>query len=177
LRRLTRDSPTTEQEIPIPALVVLAVAVLAGPSAATADSTFTTNLCQLVPAKQVSSIVGVSSKCTNAASTKGPGSTIYSANWGGKASTDPRVQVTISVYTNAGVLQLAKHNLKQGLPGPPKAVSGIGSAADVATGAASTGIHLNVGKYIAYINVSPPGKPSTSIASVEALAKAVAARL
>lgn len=156
-------------------LAVIAVAMLAPAATAAAHRAVTTNVCKLVPAKAVTAIAGTST-CTNAAATKGPGSTLYEGNWVGTTSTAPRVQVTIAVYSDTGVLQLAKHNLKQGLPGPPKAVTGIGSGAFVATGAASTGIHLDVGKYIAYIVVNTTGK-AVPVASVEALGKAVAGRL
>ena len=158
-------------------VAVTAVAALAGATAVAAPSTFSANICALVPTKQVVAISGVSAACTKAAPTNGPGSKIYMANWAGKTPTSARLQVTIAVYTDPGVLQLAKHNLKQGLPGTPKSVANIGSAAYLSTAADSTGLHLNVGKYIAYINVTATGKPSWSTASVEALGKAVAARL
>lgn len=84
------------------------------------------------------------------------------------------MQVTVALYTDQGALQLATRNLKQGLPGgTPRKVAGIGSAAYEATGATSTGLHFRVGKYIAYLTLNKP----RATASLETLAKAVAARL
>lgn len=153
------------------------IAALAVASAAEAGSSFKGNVCSVVPAKKVAAISGASSKCTNAKPSKGPGSTIYVGNWAGKTPTSPRTQVTIALYTDAGALQLAKRNLNQGLPGTPKKVSGIGSAAYEATGASGAAIHFNVGKYIAYLNLTTAGKAAKSKASLESLAKAIAARL
>ena len=158
-------------------LVVLVFAALAAASAAGAATDFKGNVCAMVPAKQVTAIAGVSSNCANAKPSQGPGSTIYVGNWAGLTRKSPTVQVTVAVYTDTGALQLAKQNLKQGLPGPPKKVAGIGSAAYEAKGALSAGIHLSVGKYIAYINLSTIGTPPKSATVLEPLAKAVAARL
>ena len=96
---------------------------------------------------------------------------------GGLTPKSPTVQVTVAVYTDSGALKLAKQNLKQGLPGPPKKVSGIGSAAYEAKGALSAGIHVAVGKYIAYISLNTIGTPPKSATVLEPLAKAVAAHL
>jgi hypothetical protein len=131
----------------------------------------------MVSAKQVTAIAGVSSNCTNAKPSQGPGSTIYVGNWPGMTPKSPTVQVTVAAYTDAGALQLATHNLKQGLPGPPKKVTGIGSAAYEAKGALSAGVHVMVGKYIAYISLNTIGTPPRTAAVLEPLAKAVAARL
>lgn len=158
-------------------LAVTLFAALAAASVAGARSNFNGNVCRLVSAKQITAIPGVSSSCTNAKPSKAPGSTIYTGNWAGNTPRSPRVQVTVAFYTDMGVLQLAKSNLEQGLPGTPRKVAGIGSAAYEATGGLSTGIHFNVGKYVVYISVNTVGKPPRSTASLEALAKAVAARL
>ncbi len=158
-------------------LPVLVFAVLATAPAAGAAPGFKGNVCAMVSAKQVTAIAGVSSKCTNAKPSQGPGSTIYIGNWAGLTPKSPTVQVTVAVYTDTGVLQLAKQNLKQGLPGPPKKVAGIGSAAYEAKGALAVGIHVSVGKYIAYINLNTIGKPPKSATVLEPLAKAIAARL
>jgi hypothetical protein len=153
------------------------VAALVAASVAEAGSSFKGNVCSVVPPKKVAAISGVSSKCVNAKPSRGPGSMIYVANWAGKTPTSPRMQVTIALYGDAGLLQLAKRNLNQGLPGTPKKVSGIGSAAYEGVGASSTAIHFSVGKHIAYVSVTAVGKPSRSAASLEALAKGIAARL
>ena len=135
------------------------------------------NVCGLLTAKQATAISGVSSKCTNAKPSQGPGSKIYEGDWAGLKPTSPTLQVTVAVYGDPGALQLATRNLKQGLPGPPKKVSGIGEAAYEATGAMGAGIHVAVGKDIAYISVSTPGTTPKSAAVVEPVAKAVAANL
>ena len=158
-------------------LAGLVFAGLVTASAAGAAPGFKGNVCALVSAKQVTAIPGVSSKCTNAKPSPGPGSTNYVGNWAGLTPRSPTVQVTVAVYTDTGALQLAKHNLKQGLPGPPKKVAGIGSAAYEGKGALSAGIHVSVGKYIAYISLNTIGTPPKSAAVIEPLAKAVAARL
>ena len=64
--------------------------------------------------------------------------------------------------------------------GPPRAAEEggrIGSAAYEGKGALSAGIHVSVGKYIAYISLNTIGTPPKSAAVIEPLAKAVAARL
>jgi hypothetical protein len=160
-----------------PTLALVLLAALAGASSAPALGAGKLNVCSLLTAKQVAAIRGVSSKCANAKPAPGPGATIYVANWAGKTPTSPRVQVTVSLYADQGLLQLAKRNLKQGLPGVPRKVAGIGSAAFEATGASATGIRFAVGKYVALVMVTGNGKPSWSTKSVEALARAVAARL
>ena len=126
---------------------------------------------------QVTAISGVSSKCTNAKLSREPGSTIYVGNWAGLTPKSPTLQVSVAVYTDTGAFQLAEQNLKQGLPGPPKKVYGIGSLAYEAKGALSVGIHIAVGKYIAYLSLNTIGTPPKSATLLEPLAKAVAARL
>jgi hypothetical protein len=158
-------------------LAVPVFAALATVSAAGAAPVFIGNVCAMVSAKQVTAIAGVSSKCTNAKPSQGPGSKIYIGNWAGLTPQSPTVQVTVAVYTDTGALQLAKQNLKQGLPGSPKKVVGIGSAAYEAKGAQAVGIHLAAGKYIVYINLNTIGTPPKSATVLEPLAKAVAARL
>ena len=155
--------------------VVLGALVTA--SVAGAAPVFKGNVCGLVTAKQATAIAGLSSKCTRTAPSQGPGSTIYVGNWAGLSKTSPTLQVTVAVYTDPGALKLARQNLKQGLPGPPKKVAGIGSAAYEAKGALSAGIHVAVGKYIAYITLATTGAPPKSATVLEPLAKAVAARL
>jgi hypothetical protein len=83
----------------------------------------------------------------------------------------------VSSYSDHGLLQLAKRNLNQGLPATPKKVTGIGSAAYEATAPNSTGLRFAVGKYVVLVAVNTIGKPSWSTKAVEALAKAIAARL
>lgn len=156
---------------------VIVCAALATASVAGAAPSFTGNVCAMVSAKQVTAIAGVSSKCTNAKPSQGPGSKLYVGNWAGLTPQSPTVQVTVAVYTDSGALQLAKQNLKQGLPGPPKKVAGIGSAAYEAKGALAVGIHVAVGKYIAYLSLNSIGAPPKSATVLEPLAKAVAARL
>ncbi len=153
------------------------LAALATVSAAGAKTSFTNNVCSLVTAKQVTAIPGVSTNCMNAKPSQGPGSTIYVGNWAGLTRTSPSLQVTIARYTDPGVLQLAQHNLRQGLPGPPKKVKGLGGPAYEAMGADEVGIHVAVGSYIAYITLAAVGAQPKSPSVIEPLAKAVAAKL
>jgi len=158
-----------------PAIVLLAA--LATASAAAAAPGFNGKVCGLVSAKQVTALAGVSSKCTNATPSKGLGSTMYVGNWAGLTAKSPTVQVTVALYSDAGAFKLAQQNLKQGLPGPPKKVAGIGSAAYEAKGALSVGIHFTIGKYIVYVSLNTIGTPPKSATMLEPLAKAVAAGL
>ncbi len=158
------------------ALAATLVAALAAASSAGARPGAAVNVCRLLTAKQVAAVPGVSPKCANAKPMPGPGSTIYTANWAGKTATSAHLQVTLSLYTDQGMLGLAKRNLKQGLPGPPRKVAGIGSGAFEATGAAAQGIHVAFGKYVVVVILSGTGKlPQTTV--IEAVAKKIIARL
>jgi hypothetical protein len=117
-----------------------------------AKPAFNGDVCTIVSAKQVTSISGVSAKCTAAKPSKGPGSTIYVGNWAGLTPKSPTVQVTVASYTDPGAAYEAK-------------------------GASSVGIHVAVGKYIAYLSLNGVGTPPKSPTVLEPLAKAVAARL
>jgi hypothetical protein len=157
------------------ALAGFAVLVLAAP--AEARQAFDGKVCGLVSAKQIKAVPGLSLTCTNARPSKGIGSTNYVGNWAGKTASSPSLQITIALYTDSGALQLAKRNLEQGLPGTPKLVAGIGTRAYEAVGASSAGIHFSLGKYIAYVILNTRAASPRSTGSLEALAKAVAARL
>ena len=154
------------------ALAVFALTLFAAP--AEAATGFHSKVCVLVTAKQTATVRGLSTKCTNAPSSQGPGSTIYVGNWAGKTPTSSHLQVTVSVYNDTGMFQLATRNLRQGLPGgPAKRVAGIGGAAYEATGAGSAGIHFTVGKDVVAIVLTA----SSSTASLESIAKTIAAEL
>jgi hypothetical protein len=148
--------------------------------AADAAPVFSGNVCALLTAKPVTAITGVTSKCKNVAPLPGPGSTQYVGNWAGVTPKSPALQVTVVKYTDPGALQLAVHNLKQGLSGgTPKKVAGIGDAAYEAKGSASAGpgIHVAIGKYIAYISLSTVGGAALSPSVLEPIAKDVVAKL
>jgi hypothetical protein len=158
-------------------VLITAVTLTAGTLAAAsagARPAFSRNVCRLVSAKQIAAIPGLSPRCTNARPSKAPGSTLYVGNWPGKAPSSPRLQVTVALYADPGVLALAKRNLRQGLPGTPRRVAGIGSAAYEASGAGTTSIHSSVGKYVVYINLSAS---RASRMTVEALGKSIATQL
>jgi hypothetical protein len=158
--------------------IVALLAALAAAATAGARSSFTGNVCGLVSARQIATIPGLSSRCTTTRPSRGPGSTIFTGNWAGKTPSSPHLQVTIAAYADQGALQLAKRNLKQGFPGgAPRKVPGIGSAAYEATGAGAIGLHLSVGKYVAYLILTGGSNPRRSSASLETLAKSIAARL
>jgi hypothetical protein len=153
--------------------VTLTAGTLAAASAG-ARPAFSGNVCRLVTAKQIAAIPGLSARCTNARPSKGPGSTLYVGNWQGKTPSSPHLQVTVALYLDQGALALAKRNLRQGLPGTPRTVARIGSAAYEASGAGTTGIHFSVGKYVVYITLSAS---RTSRMTVEALGKSIATQL
>ena len=156
-------------------LAVFVVLALAEP--AEARSNFNRNVCTLLSAKQVTAVPGVSTNCTNAKPSRGLGATNYIGNWAGKTPRSARLQVTVSLYTDTGALQLARRNLKQGLPGPPRKVAGIGSAAYEAIGALSSGVHFATGKYVVYVSLNTIGSPPRSTVSIEGIAKAIASKL
>ena len=160
-------------------LLVAAIAGLVLTSPAGARPVFDGKVCGLLTAKQIATVPGLSPACRNARPTKGLGSTMYVGNWPGKTPTSPILQVTIARYTDSGALQLAKHNLRQGLPGgPPRKVPGVGAGAYEANGASSVGIHFTVGGYVGYVSLNTRGTASRALeAALETLAKAVAARL
>lgn len=156
-------------------LVVAALLWAASP--ADASPSFNGDVCALLTAKQVTSIAGVTAKCNNQPPQQAPGSKIYVGDWMGATPKSPSVQVTVAVYSDKGMLRLADHNLAQGLPGPPKKVVGIGDAAFEAKGGFAVGIHVAVGKDIAYITLSSIGKSPKSPSIIEPVAKDVAAKL
>ena len=156
-------------------VVALVVAVLVAASSAGARSSL--RVCRLVAAKQATTISGVSSRCTESKPLQGPGSTIYTGNWAGKTPRSPRLQVSVSVYSDKGLLKRAKGNLNQGLAGAPKKVAGIGSGAYAATGGIVAEIHFAVGKDIVAVLLTTIGKPPRVTPALKAFAKAIAAHL
>ncbi|GEM_PF-1653726 len=169
---------TVGRRVPITMLAVAAAALaaLAVAAAATARVRFSGNVCGLVSVQRVARVTGGSSHCAKAPPSTGPGARIYAATWAGTTGTSPRLQVTVSVYTDARLLKLAKRNLKQGLPpGTPRPAHGIGQAAYEASGASGTGIHFTLDRYVVYLTFS--GKTPRPLATLEGIAKTVAARL
>jgi hypothetical protein len=75
------------------------------------------------------------------------------------------------------MLSLATHNLKQGLVGTPKTVSGIGDGAFESKNASAVELKRVSGKYIAIITLSSVRKPPKSPAELESLGKAVVTAL
>jgi hypothetical protein len=158
---------------------VVVAALLCCAQTAGAAPVFSGNVCGLLTAKQVTAISGVTAKCKNEAPIPALGGKQYVGDWAGLMATSPSLQVTVVKYADPGALQLAVHNLKQGLSGgTPKKVTGIGDAAYEAKGPpdAGPGIHVAIGKYIAYINLSVRG-PSSSPTLLEPIAKDVVAKL
>jgi hypothetical protein len=159
--------------------VVVVAAVLCCAQTAGAAPVFSGNVCGVLTASQVTAISGVTAKCKNEAPLPAPGGKQYVGDWAGLTTKSPSLQVTVVKYTDRGALQLAVHNLKQGLPvGTPKKVAGIGDAAYEAKGPPNTGpgIHVAIGNYVAYINLSVRG-PSVSPSLLEPIAKDVVAKL
>jgi hypothetical protein len=156
------------------AVVLLALAV---PAAASAGTTaFKGNVCSLVSSKTVTAIKDVSSACSEQRPLPSPGGKDYVGTWKGLTPTTS-LQVTIEAFTDSGMRSLAVHNLKQGLVGAPKSVSGIGDAAFEAKNASAVELKLATGKYIAIITLSSVRKPPKSPAELESLGKAVVVAL
>jgi hypothetical protein len=158
-------------------LTLLAAALAALAVAPSAGARSSLKVCSLISAKQVATIVGLSSRCSQAAPLPGPGSTIYTGNWAGKTPRSPQLQVAVSVYGDKGALKMARLNLGQGLVGASKKVKGIGSAAYGATGAAAAEIRFVVGKDIVALILTTVGKQPRVTPALTALAKAIATRL
>jgi hypothetical protein len=157
-------------------IVLFAVLVIA--PAATAAPVFKGNVCGLLTAKQVTAIAGVTAQCNNQPPLPAPGGKQYEGDWKGVTPKSPTLQVTVVVYSDSGWQQKADHNLPQGLPGgTPKKVTGIGDAAYEASGTFAVGIHVAVGKNIAYISLNEVGKTPNSPVLIEPVAKDVAAKL
>ena len=154
---------------------VLVLALVLMPAKAPKPA-FSGNVCGTVPANVVAAIPGVSPHCTNAQPVPGPGSTDYVGNWTG-APRLPGLQVTVASYTDKGLLELARHNLEQGLPGPPSPIKGLGGPAYEAKGAMAVGIHIAKGDYIAYITLTAVQSPPKSPKVLEPLAIALAKKL
>jgi hypothetical protein len=159
--------------------VVVLAAVLAMAPVAGAAPVFKGNVCGLLTAKQVAAIPGVTSSCKNAAPLPALGGKQYEGDWAGVTPKSPTLQVTIGAYSDPTALQLAVHNLKQGFSGgTPMKVAGIGNAAYEAKGNGfGPGIHVAIGKYIAYISATSIGAPKPTLAQLEPIAKDVAAKL
>ena len=153
--------------------VVVLLVALAAPAGATAEATaFKGKVCSLVSAKTITAVKDVSSACSEQSPLPSPGGKDYVGRWKGLTPTT-NLQMTIEVFTDPGMLSLATHNLKQGLVGTPKSVSGIGGGAFESKNASAVDLKLVTGKYIAIITLSSVRKPPKSPAELEPLAKAV----
>jgi hypothetical protein len=157
--------------------VALASTLTLAAGAAAGTSAAKVSVCRLLGKKQVSAIRGVSTRCTSQAALPGPGSTTYVGTWAGTTAQSPHLQVTVSVYTDGGALQLAKRNLDQGLTGAPKKANGIGSGAYTASSPMATEVKFAVGKDVVVVIASPIAKSSRSSRSVEVVAQALAKKL
>ncbi len=164
-------APSIGLAVALGSALVLAAVAAAGTSAAKVT------VCRLLGKTQVAAIHGVSTRCVGQAALPGPGSTIYGGTWAGTTARSPHLQVTVSVYTDAGALQLAKRNLNQGLTGTPRKVTGIGSGAYLASGPAATEVKFAAGKDVVVVIASPIAASSKSTRSVEAVARALAKKL
>jgi len=144
---------------------------------AASAANFNGKVCSLLTTRQVTAIQGVTSRCTNAKPLPGPGSTIYVGNWAGKTARSAHLQVTVSSYADQGALQLGRRNLAQGLVGTPRKLTLGKLPAYEATGAGATQLRFLLGKQTVLVTVNTIAGPAASTKSVEALAKAIAARL
>ena len=158
-------------------VVLLATLAAASPGSARPDA-FSGNVCGLLTAKQVTAIGGVTASCKNGAPLPGPGSKQYTGNWAGATPKSPQLQVTVAAFTSTDFLKRAVQNLRQGLPGgTPKKVTGIGDGAYEAKGPLGPGIHVALGKYVAYLSLTAVGGPPPTLSQLEPIAKDVAAKL
>ena len=157
--------------------VVVLLAALAVPAGASAGATlFKGKVCTLVSSKTITAINDVSSACSEQPRLQSPGGYDYVGTWKGFTPTTS-LEVTIEVFTDTGMLSLATHNLKQGLVGTPKSVSGIGNGAFESKNASAVDLKLVTGKYIAIITLSSVRKPPKSPTELEPLGKAIVTAL
>ena len=157
--------------------VVVLLAALAVPAGASAGAAaFKGKVCSLVSSKTVTAIKDVSPACSEQSPLPSPGGKDYVGTWKGLTPTT-NLQITIEAFTDPGMLSLATHNLKQGLVGTPKSVSGIGNRAFESRSALAVDLKLVTGKYIAIITLSSVRKPPKSPAELESLGKAVVTAL
>jgi hypothetical protein len=157
-------------------VVVLAAAGLTVPAEG-ARGSFSGNVCSMLTAKQVTT-VHAPSKC-KPTTLQGPGFTSSNGTWGTVTATGPHLSVTVNAYQSTGsaYFQIAKKVMNK-LPGQAKKVSGIGSLAyeSGADGSTLAAINFILGKDIVDINLRAV-QPPTSLAALNALAKAIAAQL
>jgi len=156
---------------------IAAVATLVGVARADPAGTFSGNVCGLLNAKQVASVVAAT-KCTPEPKVAGAGITAYHGYWGASPASSTRPYLSFQINTgNAAYLQRAKAALPQTLmiAGTPKKIAGIGSYAYEAAGTTRTAIGFQAGTYICTIVVQKAkGK---SLSSFNKLAKIVAGKL
>ncbi len=155
--------------------VVFAALVICG-SAGAHSTVFTGNVCKFVPAKAIASVPGLTSSCTEQPPLPAPGGKDYVGTWKGSTPTTS-LQITIEVFSDTGVLGLARSNLKQGLLAAPKKLAGIGDAAYEAKNFGGVEIKTDVGKYIAIVVLSSVKAPPKSPSEIAPLTKAIVAAL
>ena len=160
-----------------PAMTIAGAATVPNLATDASASTKAVHVCSLVTTSVATAISGVSSKCSSAAPTPGPGSTQFSATWAGKSTTENLI-VTVSAYTNSGALSLAKKNLNQGFPGgKPAKLTGVGTAAYQVNTAGAAAIHFSAGSDVVYIILTKTGATPKVSSSLIALARSIAGKI
>jgi hypothetical protein len=160
-------------------LIAISAAALSAGQTAAGGATLTGSICTLVSAKEVASF-GIATQC-KPMTLNGPGFTGSTGIWGTQASPiSPHLAVSCNAYPSPSgpAWKVALATLGTALPGNAMKVSGVGSLAYESGGDGSTLSVINfvIGKRICSINMRT-GKPLTSLAAFNALAKSVAAKL
>jgi hypothetical protein len=156
---------------------VAAVAILVGVARAGVEGNFSGNVCSLLSAKQVASVVAATT-CTPEPKVAAAGITDYHGYWGASPASSTRPYLSFQINTgNAAYLRQSRATLPQTLmiAGTPKKIAGIGSYGYEATGPTRTAIGFQAGKYICTIVVQKA--KGRSLSSFNKLAKIVAGKL
>lgn len=158
---------------------LIAVVVAAGLAsyvaapAVAGTAAFSGNVCGMVSAAQVSALKAP--KTCKPTTLKTALNNAYYGTWAASNPTGPHLTVSIVAWKNSGMLAAAKSHLNA-VPGTPKKVAGIGSAAYESSGGQLTVINFVVGSDICDINLRT-AKPLGSLTAFNALAKSIAAKL
>ena len=145
----------------------LTTPAVAGPRA------FSGNVCAMVSAAQVSALKAP--KTCKPATLKSAINTAYYGTWAASSPTGPHLTVSVVAWKDSALLAAARSHLNI-LPGPPKKVTGIGSAAYESSAGQLTVINFVVGSDICDINLRT-AKPIGSLTAFNALARSIASKL
>ncbi len=144
---------------------------------ANAGGSFTGNVCGLLTAKQVATVVAAG-KCTREPKVSLAGAADYHGYWGANPASPKLPYLSFQINTGpSAYMQRAKTTLPQAvlIAGPPVKATGIGSLAYEAAGPTREAVSFLAGEYICTIVVQKP--KTKSLAALNKVARVVAAKL